>query len=252
LSWASASFATPNDLFNGATYMESGIYFFDALGTIPVKGASTVVFGGKQTAGDQRALLSSDGFNPCASDPGSNADSGVLVVLGGDSTVSVQTGAQLEWFTYVPASGDVGKSMSLYQLPNSVGGAFAGKGRSILLPKTTYVLDLSGASSMKGAVHGAIYAPEGSVSAFSQNANAAVLSGGSYVWDFRMKASVAGGGGLTIASIQTTPGVRQIIIKATAKGVSGSKDIVSRAVVTIDNSVTPRQAAILSWVTDNP
>ena len=242
--WIAKGFTSGTSLFNGPTYMESGVYYFDNVGTISMNGNSTVVFGGAPAAGDTKQLSATS----CGSDPGGTTDTGVLIILGGNSTISVDQGAQVELFTHTATSGGATNGISLYQVPSGTTGGWS----ATSLAKAANFLDVSGNASTIGAVHGAIYGPEGSISVFSSNAASAALSGGSDVWDFSMKSSQSNAGRLIISSIANTPGQRQIVVTATARGgVSGDKDIVSRAVITIDNSITPRQASILSWWTDN-
>jgi len=110
----------------------------------------------------------------------------------------------------------------------------------------TNFLSMGNGAHVQGAVHGAVYAPGGSVSVFATNAAHAVLNGGTDVWDLNMQSSASATG--LIVAIDLTPGQRETVITATAKGVNAEKDIVSRAVVQIANDAI-RTVTVQSWHT---
>jgi hypothetical protein len=116
------------------------------------------------------------------------------------------------------------------------------------LPPTTNFLNAGNGAQVGESIHGAVYAPSGSISLFATNSSSAALTGGVDVWSITLKASASASG--LLISIGVTPGRRYIVVTSTATGPAGpaEKTIKSRAVVEIGNDAA-RTTQVDSWRT---
>ena len=224
---------------SGDVYMVSGVYYFNNVGDLQV---GSTLFGGQRSPGDSASTTGT----ACASDPTGNWGTGVELIFGGNTTLTVGNNSDLELYTREPPAGSTDNGatpgISLYQVPPATTGGWAPSS----LSNATNFLSMGNGTHVQGAVHGAVYAPRGSISVFATNDAHAVLNGGTDVWDLNMQSSASATG--LIVAIDLTPGQRYTVITATAKGVNGEKDIISRAVVRIANDPN-RTATVQSWHT---
>jgi hypothetical protein len=222
---------------SGDVYMASGVYYFDNVGTLNV---GSTLFGGQPPAGETQTSSAT----PCrASDPVGASGKGVEIILGGNSVITVGNNSTMELFTRSPAANDGSTpGISLYQVPPGTAGW-----DGTTLAATTDFLNVGNGAHDEGVVHGAIYAPGGSISLFATNAAHAACTGGLDVWNLSMQSSASTSG--LIVAISTTPGQRYTTLTATSTGPSGAKTFTTRAVVLIQNDA-PRTVQVASWVGD--
>ena len=220
-------------------YMASGVYYFENLGDLNV---GKTLFGGQPLAGDSKK---SEFGNPCrSSDPVGATGLGVELILGGNTTISVGNNSTLELYTRQP-TGTESPGITLYQVPANTGSWIG-----TTVPATTKsFFSIGNGNHAEGIVHGAVYAPAGTADAFSTNASKAVFWGGTDVFRLNLQSSASATG--LLVTDAAGPGHRVTLIEATAKGVSGAKDITARAVVDIANDVG-RTSTVGSWWTRNP
>lgn len=220
-------------------YFESGTYYLNNLGNLTV-GSS--LFGGQPAPGESQATTTD---TSCGSDPAgwsTTHGEGVELILGGNTTINIGNNSTMELYTRTPCAGcQDGSSpdISLYQVPPSA--------LSIWDPTTlsnaTDFLNIGNGANVAAVVHGAIYAPSGSVSLFATNNSQAVTFGGIDAWDITFKSSASATG--LITSIAVTPGERVVTITSTAT-LAGGGTITATAVIQIANDAA-RTATIESW-----
>jgi hypothetical protein len=219
-------------------YFASGIYYFEDT-SINLSGQTAI--GGQPGPDYQQApalppTACSSVTDKTAGVPDGSAGSGVELILGGTSTVSVNDApAQLELFARVPASPVEGTpGISIRTVPS---GAPTG-----WKPTTSGHRVVLSSSGSKLAVHGYVYVPEASVSIHA--AGNFGLAGGLYCWQATLNSS----GGVPI-SAQSGAQSRDVVITSEAKGDPGQKDVTSTAVVAIGNDAA-RTIDVHSWVTN--
>jgi hypothetical protein len=222
--------------WSGDVYLESGLYYFDGLGSI--KPAN--LFGGAPAASETRFT---SGPGACASDPDRSNGSGVEIILGGDSALSLGNQSQMELYSRVPGSSSDGSvaGLSLYQVQSATGGWTAST-----VTGSSDIVDISGGNTVDAAVHGGIYVPNGSVLLGATNTSHAVVTGGVDAYDLAMRSSASAQFFVNISDNARSQD--QDVITAVAKGVNGEKDFVSRAVVQISDFASGT-VTIKSWRT---
>ena len=241
------TYTSPPDL-SGDVYMVSGIYYFNDLGNLTI---GTTLFGGQPKPPEK---LDSTTGAPCASDASAGAPSGqygVEIIFGGNTTLSVGNNDTLELFTRVNTVSDDGSTpyITLYQVPCP--GTWPCPPQTTTwnptsLPPATQFLSMGNGAHVWGSIHGAVYAPQGSVGVFATDTSEAVLGGGTDVFDLTLQSSASASG--LLVSVGVTPGARYTVVKATVAVPGLAKPIISRAVVQIANDAA-RTTTIDSWRT---
>ena len=231
-----------------ATYLASGVYYFDNVGVLGLAGE---IFGGAPPAGETQDLAAT----PCSNDananalrPGSATGQGVTLILGGNSRLSVDDHfkTKIELFTRVPAN------------PASEGTA----GVTVYAPRTsgsnwsastgTPIITMAGNKTTM-TLHGLFYAPAGAIDkiyAVSNPGSAPLFQGGLVGQRMTIRFDLQANGETfsNLSSIVTSSPAttRTIVVTATATAPSGGAPTTVTAVVQLGTgSGTP--ATILSW-----
>ncbi len=235
---------------NTHNYFASGVYYFENTGEIRVDRAD--VFGGKRSATDpQEAAPVVTQDTACATDvdAGINDGTGVEWILGGDSWVNIASSnsTSFELYRRIPANspnGDEGTpGISIRTVPNP-----APPGYITTAISGSYIFDSGGGSNPQVVVHGTIYTPEFPVALRKTNASEAVALSGVWGSSLLLEASASASPG-PLASVQTSPAHRFIVVTATAYGNGASKDITTTAVIELRDDAT-HSVVVDSWVTN--
>ena len=242
--YTSAPVFTRNQKF----YLASGVYYFHNVGVIDLRGE---IFGGQAPAGETKQVNAT----PCATDatanslvPGSASGSGVELVLGGTSklTVDDHPSAKIEMFSRVPAipASEGTPGVSVYA-PRVSGGNWSAW-------NTDKVLSMAG-NKASMTFHGAFYAPDAPIDpahAILNPNDYPLFAGGVVAQKINIAFDNAGGlltstlSGIVVPPVGTP---RTVVVTATADPIAaGEAPTVVKAVVQLDTSAgTP--ATVLSW-----
>ena len=251
-------YTTAPNLSNEANYFVSGTYYFNNLGTWqPWSSNSGVrhVSGGKRSVSTDTPALSDDcatvtdavalALLTVAADrtavTAATFTSGVTIVLGGNSVLSVPKGTIT---LYSPPIGGSSVPMSLVAFDTATNGYAA---TSSTLASTIDVL--TGTTNNTGLlVNGKIFAPSAGINIFSTNDTYAVAQAGLVAAQLTLQASTSGAGSVAISTpgALTTPPppFRTVRIVSSAAGANAT----NTAVVTISN-FAPYTVLTKSWRT---
>lgn len=235
---------------SGKYYLASGVYYFENAGTMTLNGQ---VFGGAPASGEAQRFTT---HTPCSTDAAANAlvpnaanGTGVQLVLGGNSSITVanSTQAKVELFARVPlAAGSEGTPRVSIYAPRTAGTGY-------MAWNSAAALSLGNAKPQI-VVHGAVYIPNSPLQLIVlTNAgarNSPMFLGGLVSQSLSLK---------TVGSLQftsqylagpntpATPTSRTVMVTATASSpTEGGAPVRVRAIVmyAARSSAPP---AILSW-----
>jgi hypothetical protein len=223
---------------NGTNYFESGVYFFDNIGTWNL---SDAIIGGQPAPilskpGSFEPRISST--TPCGSDVAGAA--GVEWILGGSSAISVSNQGHLELFS-LPTNNVPG--VGIFQVLATDPAPWAAKASTVGVGSA--ILSDGNGSSSELVVHGVVYTPTGHVTIRATNdTGEARLRSGVVAAQVDIWASASISSNLDI-STGSGSGQRTILVTATATG-AGEKPITASSVFTIGND-TNKTLTIASW-----
>jgi hypothetical protein len=231
----------------GVNYLRSGIYYLDDLplaGDAGPQVIDAVVVGGIPAAGElpetPAVQAAAAAGCPIQSAADTSGHYGVVFVLGGDSTIEVRSGAQVELFPYVdPSTGGAG--VSLYQLGASEWGS--SEQSRVTGPNAVLVGSRAG-SDAKMAFHGLAYVPYARIAARGTNQASASFTGGVVAAALDLEAG-PGAGGLSVSN-RSGPGKRTIRIEAATDRIGSERDLRATVEVSVANDAS-RTLTITSW-----
>ena len=218
---------------DGENYLRSGIYYLDDLGAMTVDNA--IVVGGIPGEREQAELAAG-----CATQTDSDTGYhyGVVIVLGGSSTLELRYGSSVELFGYQDPGAGGASAISLYQIVNEWGPTETSHPAGGTLAST------SAGSRTDVVLHGLVYAPEARVSFLGTNQSTASLTGGVVAAGLDLQ-SAPGSGGLSVSN-RVGPGNRTIRIEAATNRVGSEKDLRAIADVLVTNDAA-RTLTVTSW-----
>jgi hypothetical protein len=220
-------------------YFASGVYYFENT-DITLNGD---LFGGQPGPAETTVIAPS----PCATDQQAGVDdgTGVELILGGTSTIYVDSHGDMELYRRSPGTRLEGApGVSIRTVPAGAAPYL----QSTFPGNDVDVLAMAFGSSAQLAVHGMVYVPTGTVDLFASTSVADLL-GGLECSALKIGQSASGSSGRVI-SAQAGPQPRYVVITATAQ-VPAEPGVTSTAVVAIGNDPA-RTVTIHSWITANP
>ena len=168
------------------------------------------------------------------------ANYGVVLVLGGNSTLRIRNQSVVELFGYVDPGGGTSDALSILQLPATIDVAKA----STIALNNGPLVEMAPGSRAHVSVHGGVYAPRARVSAFGTNQAWVELQGGVVAAALDLQAAP----GPTNFAVSTQVGAssRTIRLEATTNRVGNEKQITAVAEVVAVNDAS-RTVTVTSW-----
>lgn len=225
-------------------YLRRGVYYFDNVGVIDITDA--VVLGGARAPGETALTPASTEVSakcPVETDGGEFDNYGVVLVLGGNSTLRIRGQSTVELHGYYDPVGGTDGALSILQLPASFD---PGAASTVLGPNATLVQTVHGSRSQV-VLHGGLHAPDARVSLFGTSEASVSLRGGIVAAALDLQARPGPDGFTASAPIGT--GSRTIRLEATTNSGDGEKS--GRAVadlVVIDDA--SRTVTVTSWLVE--
>ena len=222
-------------------YLASGTYYFENLGTIDL-GSKTVFGGAIDTGAGGRSALNPP-LVPCGTDGQASpavtsGDKGVQIILGGNTRLDIKN-AKAEFMAYHPKNiNSPGAGISLRTVSPQLDGTIPtgyvpwntnGSGPP---DPTERALIVDNGTNPEFAVHGVVYMPNASIELFASNTSEAAVLGGITAYNLLLQAS-ANGQGLRVQIAGSRPQSRSNVIVEGRVPVSGTKTVMSRAVVDV-------------------
>lgn len=230
-------YSAPPALSSNKNYFESGVYFFDNIGTWTV---DAVVYGGQPAPGETRQ----NSATPCGNDVA--GATGVRFILGGNSIIDVGNNGSLELysrpFNDVPAA-------TIRQVQASDPAPWGAKASTVGV--STPILEDGNGRNSELTIHGLVWVPTARVDLRATNSGVAKLQGGVVTAVLNINSSASVGPGSVDISNGSGTGRRTIVVVATVAAVGDEKALSATAVITIANDQA-RTVGILSWRIDNP
>jgi hypothetical protein len=250
-------YTTAPTLSSGTNYFASGVYYFENVGQWPI---NKVVFGGAPATYESVRFKSpvpaAESYTPmptCANDSdaiskaGGNAPevtgTGAQFVLGGNSTIYLDNGSQLEVFARTLDGTSETATASIVAVPDS----WAAWTQST---DNLTVYDFHNGSNPDSVIHGLVYLPEQNARLWSTNNVYAAVLGGIVAWELELQSS-ASGSGLQVSAGDGEPEPRHLVISSTAPSSpdpDAGRQVTSTAVVEIANDGA-KTITVHSWRT---
>jgi hypothetical protein len=177
---------------------------------------------------------------------------GVEFVFGGNASMYIDTQGGVELFSRQGEAAPATSNVSLVGVPNDGTWPTGPTGWSpSTLPASTPVVDMKTGDPQRFAIHGLLYAPNDALRLYATNSVISVASGGVVSKTLEMQSSASASGPVvSIPSVAPTP--RQVVITATAQGLSaGEKPVTSTAVVQLGSDAS-KTVTVQSWRTPGP
>jgi Tfp pilus assembly protein PilX len=263
-------YTSPPSLGSGTTYLASGVYYFDNAGQWAIE---EVIFAGTPATFEEVAFKSPSPSPPnaytpmptCANDDdaiaeaGGNAaevtGTGAQFILGGNSTIFLETTSQLEVFARTLDGTSETVTATVVAVPDSWdstiwaestdGGVCTGAAAT-----STCAYDFHQGNGPDSVIHGMAYFPDQNVRLWSTNSVRAAVLGGIVAWELELQSS-ASGSGLQVSASDGAPEPRQIVVTSTAPATpdaAAGRQITSTAVVEIANNPA-KTVTVHSWRT---
>ncbi len=214
-------------------YFQSGTYYFRDV----VLDINQTVVGGRRDPAESSIVVSDPCVAAQAADPGSGT--GIKWILGGSSRLSVGPHGQLELFARQGGGSGEGQMGISLQTATSTNGFAAST-----VPLSTSLVAVGNGATPKLVVHGMLYAPNGYLETFATNESQANFQGGLVIRKLHLQSSASASG--LVVAVSSAPGSRDMVVTATAKGQSSSRDVTATAVLELDNNAA-RTFKVVSW-----
>jgi hypothetical protein len=241
------------DLSGTDNYLASGVYYFPGgtvtapdAGALEVTKANVVggASGGESQINNNSACATDADLPAAALGQEPAIGTGVKIVLGGDSQLiadNASPGGQIELFTRKGGVSSEGtQGVSLMTVPSPAPAGWVASTRTLTDP----AVQVQTGDNPALSVHGLVYMKDQFLDFNATNAVKAQLVGGIVVGRLAFHTSASAGS--VGISIQNGSGQRRIELVATAHGDLGERDVVSRAVIDLQNDAA-RTVSIDSW-----